>query len=68
MRAIEQMPNIYREMTDFAVRVLHGDGTPEEIAILPEILKIVTKIDCLQEQLEQYKKAIAFQRMNHINM
>lgn len=53
---MEQMPNLYKEMTEFAVRVMHGDGKPEEIAILPEVLKVITQQDRITDMVAQLRK------------
>lgn len=36
---------IRQSMKDFAVRVLKGDCTPQEAAILPEVLKILLSLN-----------------------
>ncbi len=42
-REKEAESNIQKEMLDFCIRILRGDGTPQETAILPEVLRLALK-------------------------
>jgi len=40
---LAERADLEEEMIKFAVRVLRGEGEPQETAILPEILKMIIK-------------------------